>query len=444
MLLKETIDRMRFDLDEMRNNVAAGAGGGAPGSGQSSVANTVSKSLGAELLGKMKGPWGGMGEVDDMDTEGMEDDEGDSSGTPGGDDTESEDVVQTIITRKKRVSGFLCSHCARLTCFCFKQKVASRAQQIETRRYEEVKEYSDSAIQYEPDFFTKIHSTQTDPEPKILTVSSSIQTEAPPAPRPATPPLPRVTMEMQIQTDDEPVSRSPSPPPSSSASSTASSSTLLPPTPKAAQLSPLPSVPQEQPPAYNQLHPDDDWRGTLAKWHPGASLPLGPVPGGLSADALEEWKALKEELGVDCLVIDKIVEESRKTGTSRASSSKDTAAKRSGRSRFYNIYNTYVYRDRNGHGNNSNGLTPLSQAAAYVAGTALVMIVLGPYIFVPSGYASYSIPGGPTYYDREAWGSFNTMQAAGEGFSPDGTAAVWSFLGRLGGGAARMVRGFPT
>jgi len=36
------------------------------------------------------------------------------------------------------------------------------------------------------------------------------------------------------------------------------------------------------------------------------------------------------------------------------------------------------------------------------------------------------------------------MQAAGEGFGPDGTAAVWNFLGRVGGGAARMARGWPT
>lgn len=93
MLLKETIDRMRFDMDEMRSNAIAATGG----SGQSSAANSVSKSLGAELLGKMKGGWG-------MDDE--EEDSGDSSTIVIDDeeDTESEDVIQTIITRK-RVRG---------------------------------------------------------------------------------------------------------------------------------------------------------------------------------------------------------------------------------------------------------------------------------------------------------------------------------------------------
>lgn len=51
MLLKETIDRMRFDMDEMRNAAVGGVPGyGVPGSAPGSV----SKSLGAEMLGKMR------------------------------------------------------------------------------------------------------------------------------------------------------------------------------------------------------------------------------------------------------------------------------------------------------------------------------------------------------------------------------------------------------
>lgn len=100
LLLKETIDRMRFDMDEMRNNAVTTVMGG---SGQSSAANTMTKSLGAELLGKMKGGWGMQDEEDEGEEETdisveMEDDE----------ETESEDVIQTIITRKKRVSFSLC------------------------------------------------------------------------------------------------------------------------------------------------------------------------------------------------------------------------------------------------------------------------------------------------------------------------------------------------
>ena len=97
LLLKETIDRMRFDMDEMRNSAVTSVTGG---SGQSSAANTMSKSLGAELMGKMKGGWGmqdGEDEAGEQDTD---------VSTEEGEETESEEI-QTIITRKKRVSFFL-------------------------------------------------------------------------------------------------------------------------------------------------------------------------------------------------------------------------------------------------------------------------------------------------------------------------------------------------
>ena len=95
MLLKEMIDRMRFDMDEMRNAAVGGVGYGVPGSAPGSV----SKSLGAEILGKMN--W--------LEEEGRE--EGDV-GEVGGegeeqDDTEGEEEeIQTNITRKQRVCVF--------------------------------------------------------------------------------------------------------------------------------------------------------------------------------------------------------------------------------------------------------------------------------------------------------------------------------------------------
>lgn len=96
MLLKETIDRMRFDMDEMRNAAVGGVGyGGVPGSAPGSV----SKSLGAEMLGKMR--W--------MEEEGEEGDVAEVGGEgEGEDDTEGEEEeeIQTIITRKKRVCFF--------------------------------------------------------------------------------------------------------------------------------------------------------------------------------------------------------------------------------------------------------------------------------------------------------------------------------------------------
>jgi hypothetical protein len=96
MLLKETIDRMRFDMDEMRNAAVGGVvvGYGAPGSAPGSV----SKSLGAEMLGKMT--W--LGEEEGREV-------GEVDGEEEQDDTEGEEEeeIQTIITRKKRVCFFL-------------------------------------------------------------------------------------------------------------------------------------------------------------------------------------------------------------------------------------------------------------------------------------------------------------------------------------------------
>ncbi|KAJ6620038.1 hypothetical protein B0H10DRAFT_1876306 [Mycena sp. CBHHK59/15] len=407
MLLKETIDRMRFDLDEMRSsNVAGGAAGGS--SGGSSAANTMSKSLGAELLGKMKGGWGGM----ESESEEEEEVEEANSGTPGpeDDDTEGEDVIQTIITRKKR-------------------KVASRANKIETRTFEELKEYSDSSTQYEAHLFLVASNTQTDPEPKILTASTIMQTDAEPLPPVVEPPPVRNTVEMEVQTE-EPEPEEPQASTSSAVSDTKSSTAT--------------ATPTDAPPAYKQVlsaeeQEEHDWRvtvATLKKYHPGALVEEG-VPGGVSLDALEDWRALKEELGVECLVVDKILANSPKTGLPRAPS--DADAPRAGRrSRFYNIYNTYVYGPA--RHSNANPLPAIPQPALWVGGTVLAFLVLGPSVMIPY----YSVPGGPTPYDRAVWSSFNTMHAAGEGFSGDGTEAVWSFLGRVGGGAARIVRGWPS
>ena len=46
-------------------------------------------------------------------------------------------------------------------------------------------------------------------------------------------------------------------------------------------------------------------------------MPVEPVAGGISEEAAEEWKTVKEELGVGCLVTDKLVEASEKTPQSR-------------------------------------------------------------------------------------------------------------------------------
>lgn len=55
--LKETIDRMRFEMDDMRSAMTSGLGTmnpGMPGSGVNSRMNTMSKSLGAELQSQLE------------------------------------------------------------------------------------------------------------------------------------------------------------------------------------------------------------------------------------------------------------------------------------------------------------------------------------------------------------------------------------------------------
>ena len=234
---------------------------------------------------------------------------------------------------------------------------------------------------------------------------------------------------MEIQTDEIQEEHSRSPSPHTIESMASSSSTIVPPTPKA-HTQPLESANSDQPPAYNQINLQEQEErdlqlvtNAMKNLHPGASFPFGPVPGGISEEVSEDWKTLNRELGVGCTVIDKIIEKSDKTKKGKQR-----------HNRFYNIYNTYVY----GEKGLASGLA--SQVALCVGASALVILA---YTQLTSP-AIYSIPGGPTYYDRQAWKAFNSMQAAGEGFGYDDTAAVWAILGRVGGGAARIARGWPT
>ncbi|KAH0584820.1 hypothetical protein H2248_008098 [Termitomyces sp. 'cryptogamus'] len=448
LLLKETIDRMRFDMDEMRHNIVVSHGNG--GSGQSSAANTMSRSLGAELAGKLdsKGGW----EVEEQEEqEVVEQVLDDSLEVEEDEETEGEDVIQTIITRTKR-------------------KVASRANRMgmETRMFEETKEYSDSSCQYDPHLLYATHHTQTDLAPKIIRVSLSTQTDEPRLSTFATQTdpesvlIPRIMTEIEVQTDDVGGeeedeasglgSGSVSPPAEQVESLASSSSTIVPPTPRARPQT-LELQPQDEPPAYtyDHLNPSEqEWSGRaladiLRKYHPGAKIPFEPAPesveGCVSPEAVEEWKALKEELGVECLVIDKVIEQSQAARRTTPKGKRRT----SGASRFYNIYNTYVYGDKN---STASFLSTTASIALWIGTSALVLLAASPYIVPQYMYGNVAVPGGPTYYDRAAWSSFNSMQAAGEGFSPDvygsGASVWWNFLGRVGGGAARIARGWPT
>lgn len=339
---------------------------------------------------------------------------------------------------------------------------------METIHVEDVKEYADAYTQHEPSEFSATHSTQTNPEPKRKMASFSIQTESEePLPtetesvqtelKQTDIPAPVIRVDMEVQTDSPEPERERSTTPDEEMAS--SSSTLLPPTPKQAPKHDLP-------PSYAQIEGSSssdgltpELRDSLQKLHRGLHLPLAPITGGVSEDALEEWAALKDEMGFECLAIDKILEMSVKTGQARAPSSigdePETASGIGGaisrryarKNRFYNIYNTFVYGspnpEREAPAPPANPPFPSS-----LAQTALILgffgiaagVLTAPYYAQPQ----YNVPGGPTYYDRAAWTEFNRMYPVVEGFGNDGVATVWDFLGRVGGGAARMARGWPT
>ncbi|KAJ3483586.1 hypothetical protein NLI96_g6211 [Meripilus lineatus] len=434
LMLKETIDRMRYEMDEMRNNIAGVASGGTV-----SAKGSVSRTLGMELGNRLK----------DMEWEDRDDDERVKELLEEESEEEDEDVIQTVITRTKR-------------------RIGGRTKKNDLVNFSETKDYVEEGIQADPIEGTSV-STQTDPPPKILTASSSMQTDPPPLtvaadiqtdpiPEPTPPPLPE-TCSVEVQTDEieEEVSEpEPEPEPEASTSTASvgistsideeldslasSSSTILPPTPKS-EHQPHTHEHHDLPPAYDQASEDLALRianETLKTWHKGTKFPFQPIEGGISEEVIEDWKALKEELGVECVAIDKLIEESGISPKPRAA----TATAKHRRSRFYNIYNTYVYGDRSSSSSTASHHS-FGQLLFAVGASAAVAFLVGHAMAPP-----YAVPGGATYYDRAAWESFNSVRMGGEGFAGDGGAAagaaLWGFIGRIGGGAARTLRGWPT
>ena len=326
----------------------------------------------------------------------------------------------------------------------------------------ESREYADAYTQYDPALFTKTSMTQTDPAPRIPAIALGTQTDTSLTSTSmftqTDVSIPRATTDVEIQTEEPITSRSPSPQDEDEALAS-SSSTVLPPTPKAKPTVldfPTPNSPSDLPPSYNQvtsetpshdlLHlldtedlsfshiPDPQKRRdlriaveTLRIWHNGLKIPLRS-PVGVSAEVLEEWRTLKAEIGIGCRVFDRALDDSGTQAPNRRPQKP---------SRFYNIYNTYVY------GDSVAGKLPWTGVASHallcVGASAVVFFAMSPFLA-----HQYVVPGGPTYYDRTAWSSFNTMHPAGEGFPSEGNLAIWNFLGRLGGGAARIARGWPT
>lgn len=339
----------------------------------------------------------------------------------------------------------------------------------ETIRLESTKEYSDAYTQHDASGFVTSCSIQTEPEPKRVMLSFSTQTEDTPVnssesqtePVVIAPPV--LKAEMEIQTDITEDARASSIP---DEEMTSSSSTIYPPTPKSAPQ----ILKNDLPPSYAQVadENDDDAQTqrdvrvaseAIRKWHTGLHLPLAPVRGGVSEDAIEEWTALKEEIGFDCVAIDKVLEMSLKTGQPRdvprgegpstAGPTGPSERRFQRKNRFYNIYNTFVYGQPDKNADHSSS-APAGPASAFTSNLTQACVIFGVFaiaasvITAPYTHPQYNVPGGPTYYDRAAWSEFNRLYPTGEGLGQDGAATVWDFIGRIGGEAARMARGWPS
>jgi len=214
-------------------------------------------------------------------------------------------------------------------------------------------------------------------------------------------------------------------------------------------------LPRDDPPSYQLSEIEQSGEETLnilRKWH-GVKV-LGPLPGGISREAIEDWHALKRELGIKCPIIEEIIEQSDKqVGPSRhfgLSPMKRESARRyveGGKRRFYNIYNTYI----------------LGGDGAVEAGTrqsAVDMLSAGKWVVAFGAWSAFLLwygsggelarlvaPGSPTYTDRALWSSFNALAGgAGEGFGVAGTAppvdtvgAVWFVMEKLVRGATDIA-----
>lgn len=111
-MLKETIDRLRYDMDELRSKAESQVSGGSSG-GAGSAQGSISKSLGLEILRMNNGKWIGEEEEDD------EEDDETAVNEEEAEDTEGEDVVQTIITRTRKVrNSAIFNHIPPLNVLC--------------------------------------------------------------------------------------------------------------------------------------------------------------------------------------------------------------------------------------------------------------------------------------------------------------------------------------
>lgn len=387
-MLRETIDRLRYDLEELRSvhaTESAKGGSSLPGSAKPSL----SRSLGSELLRKLHPHQ--EESVPESDEETMEGVAEKVESVDG-----DEDVFQTIITRK------VCKFSVEQLQFFFyarDQKIVGKGKKPPVV-HESV--LVDASTQYDGELFTT--DGESDTKPGASTSRAGVKVE------PASP-----------------------------------SSKFL-------------QLPHDDPPSYQLSEIEQSGEETLnilRKWH-GVKV-LGPVPGGISREGIEDWQALKRELGIKCPIIEEVIEQSEKqAATSRRfgfSPARRESARRyveGGKRKFYNIYNTYIL-------GGDRAATPATHAEGHtsldIMSTGKWVVAFGAWsvflLWVGSGgeTARFVTPGSPTYTDRALWSSFNALAGGtGEGFGYTGTpppvdavGAVWFVMGKLVRGATDIA-----
>lgn len=219
-------------------------------------------------------------------------------------------------------------------------------------------------------------------------------------------------------------------------------------------------LPRDDPPSYQLSEIEQSGEETLdilRKWH-GVKV-LGPLPGGISREAIEDWHALKRELGIKCPIIEEIIEQSDKQASgSRFSSGfgfspmRKESAKRyveGGKRRFYNIYNTYIL---GGDGSTTN--TSPTTATSREGTGAVDVVAAGKWVVAFSAWSAFLLwygstgePGrllasGPNATDRALWSGFNALAGnVGEGFGVTGGAPPVDTVGAVWFVVEKLVRG---
>ena len=412
VMLKETIDRLRFELDELRASHALEMASLSGSSAPSSRPVTLSRSLGSEFHRGM------LREAIIREGPGQED--GDR--VNANDDDDGEEIYHTTIIKKRVRRSFLFHSSANLSM----QVPGGRAKKGEVVQQTSFLDYVDAMTQYDSEPHSDAFA-QTDPPERVLRVSVEVQTD---------PEEDRSRHKSGLSELEERLA--------------ASTSTAHP------RLFHQCLHPWDEPPSYalseleqSTTREDRAALDVLRKWH-GVKV-LGGLPNGISQDTVEDWVALKRELGVECAVIDKIIEQSTKHGRL---SRRDYARRyvEGGKRKFYNIYNTYVLGgDTSGSAGRPGGaggrsLDSMGNViysvgfAALGACSAVVLMHLGNGAMTEPLVA----PGSPIYADRALWTSANAMVGVvGEGFGggspPASVTAVWHVLERLVLGATRVV-----